>query len=324
MEKTQERKIVAVRFSPIGKSYYFDATGIDGLQMDDHIVVQTSRGWQIGKIVQFVEKQDLNGKSRFKPINRIATPEDLEKKRELDDRSEKAVAQAISSIKSLKIKGVKIISAEFSFDENMISYLYTTENDTNVRFNDVIQQVKDRFHVRKVDFHKIGPRDVAKFYCEMGACGMEERCCSRFLTKFDSISIRMAKKQGISLTPSDITGMCDRLRCCLNYEYCTYVESLKGMPKKNKMVSTPLGEGKVQDLAPLTRTVYVRIPNHGIKEFDVEEIKPITRSDSTESRSNQEQHKNRNKTHQDRKPKNNKNKNRRGNQRGQNKGKGHQ
>ena len=280
MEEIVKKKIVGVRFSPIGKSYYFDASKVEEVKVNDLIVVETSRGWQIGEIVQFIAEGEVKGKTRYKPISRIATANDLEKKKMLEERSEKALAQARSSIKSLKIKGVKIVSAEFSFDEHTISYLYTTDSENNVRFTDVTQQVKDRFHVKKVDFHKIGPRDVAKYYCGMGACGMEVRCCSQFLNKFDSISIRMAKKQGISLTPSDITGMCDRLRCCLNYEYCTYVDALKGMPKRNKIVQTPLGKGKVKDIAPLKKSVIVQIPNHGIKEFPLDEIE-IAPADTT-------------------------------------------
>jgi len=86
----------------------------------------------------------------------------------------------------------------------------------------------------------------------------------------------MAKTQGISLTPSDITGMCDRLRCCLNYEYCQYEEIIKLMPKRNKMVKTPLGVGKVKDIAPLIQVVHVDIEEIGIKQFKLNEIEEIT------------------------------------------------
>ncbi len=104
----------------------------------------------------------------------------------------------------------------------------------------------------------IGPRDVGKGVVGgMGACGLETRCCSKFLTDFSSISIRMAKEQGISLTPAEITGMCGRLRCCLFYEYDQYVEARQGMPKRNKRVMTPDGEGKVIDIIPLQGKVVV-------------------------------------------------------------------
>ncbi len=101
-----------------------------------------------------------------------------------------------------------------------------------------------------IDFRRIGPRDVAKIIGGMGACGIEMRCCSTFLTEFSPISIRMAKAQGVSLDPSEITGMCGRLRCCLIYEYEQYVEARKHLPKRNKRVVTPEGEGKVIDSLP--------------------------------------------------------------------------
>jgi cell fate regulator YaaT (PSP1 superfamily) len=111
----------------------------------------------------------------------------------------------------------------------------------------------------------------------MGACGLETRCCSKFLTDFSPISIKMAKEQGISLTPNEITGMCGRLRCCLIYEYEQYVEARKQLPKRNKRVVTPKGEGKVVDVLPLTNKVVVAIEAEERSQwltFDRDEIEP--------------------------------------------------
>jgi cell fate regulator YaaT (PSP1 superfamily) len=108
----------------------------------------------------------------------------------------------------------------------------------------------------------------------MGACGLETRCCSLFLTDFSSISIRMAKEQNISLTPAEITGMCGRLRCCLIYEYEQYVAARKELPKRNKRVITPQGEGRVVDTIVLSGRVIVEIPEIGRREFGKEEIEP--------------------------------------------------
>jgi cell fate regulator YaaT (PSP1 superfamily) len=121
---------------------------------------------------------------------------------------------------------------------------------------------------------QIGPRDVAKILGGMGACGLETRCCSKFLTEFSPISIKMAKEQGISLTPSEITGMCGRLRCCLIYEYEQYVAARKELPKRGKRVVTPQGEGKVVDVYPLRNAVVVEIEGTGWREFDREVLEP--------------------------------------------------
>jgi cell fate regulator YaaT (PSP1 superfamily) len=126
----------------------------------------------------------------------------------------------------------------------------------------------------KVEMRQVGPRDVAKIIGGMGACGMENRCCSMFLTEFSPISIKMAKAQGISLTPSEITGMCGRLRCCLIYEYEQYIEARKKMPKRGKRVVTPLGEGKVGDVYLLKESVLVELEGGVTHEFPHTEIQP--------------------------------------------------
>ena len=125
-----------------------------------------------------------------------------------------------------------------------------------------------------VELRQIGPRDVAKLLGGMGACGIENRCCSMFLTEFSPISIKMAKEQGISLTPSEITGMCGRLRCCMVYEYEQYVEARNQLPKRGKRVVTPLGEGKVVDVYPLRQAVVVMLDKGTQQEFPHEQIQP--------------------------------------------------
>ncbi len=269
-------KIVGIKFSKIGKNYYFDASKIDEIHLGDAIVVETSRGWQIGELSEIVEDPEILKNASYKPVDRLATLDDIRKRDELLENADKALKICINEVHQHKMEGVKIISSEFSFDEKIISFLYSAESDDQVNFNSVKKAVGKEFPNTRIDFHKVGPRDMAKYFGGMGACGLATRCCAKFLNNFESISIRMAKKQGISLTPSDITGMCDRLRCCLNYEYCTYVEALKNMPRKNKMVETPRGIGKITDIAPLRNSVYVYIEGMGIKEFDVAEIKEHT------------------------------------------------
>jgi len=126
----------------------------------------------------------------------------------------------------------------------------------------------------KISMRKIGPRDAAKIIGGMGACGLEARCCSTYLGEFCPISIKMAKTQNVSLAPSEITGMCGRLRCCLQYEYDTYAEARKGLPRPKKFVKTPLGEGRVIKVNPLKETVLVNLGERGTKEFSKEEIQP--------------------------------------------------
>lgn len=277
MEKTELSlpKIVGIKFSKIGKNYYFDASKLPGIKIGDSLIVETSRGWQIGELSEIITDPEILKNAAYKPVDRLASPVDMIKKEELKEKGEKALEICRSEIRNQKFEGVKLISSEISFDEKILSFLFSSESEESPNFNNVKKILGRDFPNARIDFHKIGPRDVARYFAGMGSCGLESRCCSQFLCNFESISIRMAKKQGISLTPADITGMCDRLRCCLGYEYCQYVDALKDMPKKNKMVMTPSGKGKITDVAPLRNTVYVYIEEVGIKEFPVNEIQDV-------------------------------------------------
>jgi cell fate regulator YaaT (PSP1 superfamily) len=126
-----------------------------------------------------------------------------------------------------------------------------------------------------VDLRRIGPRDYAKLLGGYGACG-EPRCCSRFICEFSPVSIKMAKTQGVSLNPSDITGLCGRLRCCLLYEHEQYAEASKKMPRRKKRVQTPHGEGKVVDLLPLKGMVVVQIEDRRV-EVPVDDVELISK-----------------------------------------------
>lgn len=282
----QQQVVVGVRFSKIGKNYFFDASNLEGFNIGDFVVVETSRGWQIGELTQIVDNEQFKNNLNYKPINRKATSEDLAKRDDLAKNAEEALLYCRQEVKRLNIANVKIISSEISFDNKLISFIYTSATDEQPNLNPLKGSLTKYFKNIRVDFHKIGPRDVARYLGGMGACGFETRCCAKFLKDFESISINMAKKQGISLTPSDITGMCDRLRCCLQYEYCQYVDILGKFPRKNKIVETPKGKGKVVDIAPLSNTVSVYLEEIGVKDFSLEEIQEIVDHSVQESQKN--------------------------------------
>jgi cell fate regulator YaaT (PSP1 superfamily) len=268
--------IVGVRFSKIGKNYYFNASHLTDIQVGDCIVVETSRGWQLGEVDEILHEIDPSLKQNLKRVDRRATPSDLLKKQELNLKEEEALAKCLQKQRKMNIRGLKIVTSEYGFDEKSISILFSSPEDEEIKGLDNLQKaLRDEFPKMRIDFHKIGPRDVAKFYGGLGACGLETRCCTKFLNDFQSISIKMAKIQDISLTPSDITGMCDRLRCCLNYEFSQYEEILKNLPKRNQRVLTPNGEGKVVDLIPLQEKVVVEFGEEGEKIFDAKDIKKV-------------------------------------------------
>ncbi|MHB8135306.1 MAG: PSP1 domain-containing protein [Anaerolineaceae bacterium] len=275
MENPNQAYVVGIRFSKIGKIYNFNANNIPGITMGDQVVVETSRGWQLGEVVHIMGTVASSEENSWKLVDRLATTEDLSQRRILEEKEQELISIAKRVISEQHFEGVKIVSIEISLDSSKLTVLYSYEGENKIDLRSVKYELTRASKNAQVELRQIGPRDVAKIFGGMGACGLPTRCCSKFLTDFSSISIRMAKEQGISLTPAEITGMCGRLRCCLIYEYELYAENRKLLPKRNKRVLTPLGEGKVIDLLPLKLAVIVDLPQVGRREFNNSDVQVL-------------------------------------------------
>jgi cell fate regulator YaaT (PSP1 superfamily) len=279
-ELEEQACIVGVRFSHVGKIYKFDASKTPDLRVNDIVVVETSRGWQLGHVLQVEYEDNKTNRGKRKPIVRRATPRDLLIRQSWQSKENEVITYCRNKVSELGINHLKVVLAEYSFDGKRLTVVVSSNNEEKIDLKNLRQDLQKYFAPAQIEIRQIGPRDAAKMMCGIGACGLEERCCSKFLTEFCSISIRMAKEQEISLTPTEITGMCGRLRCCLNYEYGQYVEIKQELPKKNKRVLTPQGEGKVIELLTLKESVVVDVTDVGIKEFSKEEIKALEGSDT--------------------------------------------
>jgi cell fate regulator YaaT (PSP1 superfamily) len=211
-------------------------------------------------------------------VERRATPRDLLLLQSWQSKQTEAMINCRARASELGLSRVKIVATEFNFDGSRLAFLFSTQGEEKVDLKSLKKDMHNLYPNCQIEMRQIGPRDVAKIIGGMGACGLETRCCSKFLTDFSPISIKMAKDQGISLTPNEITGMCGRLRCCLIYEYEQYVEARKQLPKRNKRVVTPKGEGKVIDVLPMTNKVTVLLESEEGKRFTEtftrEEIQP--------------------------------------------------
>lgn len=249
----QQRKVAGVRFHRIGKLYHFDFSQYPELKMGDYVIVETVRGRQMGQIVAFAAPE--NEGRDYKAIMRPATPRDLTLKQHWEMQQDEALDKCVALARQVGgFNLVKFVAAHYNYDGSMLTFLLTAEDKINT--SKLASELAREYSSTQVEMRQIGPRDVAKLLGGFGACG-ELRCCSTFLTDFSPISIKMAKMQGISLNPTEITGMCGRLRCCLVYEYEQYVEARKQLPKRNKRIGTPHGEGRVWDVHPLQDAVTV-------------------------------------------------------------------
>jgi cell fate regulator YaaT (PSP1 superfamily) len=270
--------IIGVRFTRIGKIYHFDSSAMPDVGVGEHVIVDTSRGKHLGEVIQKLDEAPSTPEGGWKRVERRATPRDLLLWQSWQNKQTEAMINCRAHAAELNLNEIKIINAEYSYDGSRLAFLFSTESEDKVDLKSLKKDMAELYPKTHIEMRQIGPRDVAKFLGGMGACGIEIRCCSQFLTDFSPISIKMAKEQGISLTPTEITGMCGRLRCCLIYEYEQYVEARKHLPKRNKRVITPKGEGKVIDVLPMSNKIMVLIDNEEGKRvwatFDHEEIQP--------------------------------------------------
>ena len=266
-----DKKIISVQFNNSRRAYDFTAPAEVEILRDSYVVVNTVRGLQIGKVVN-PDAQNNNPNLELVGIERVASDEDLAIKEALGQKEAEAVEKVSEFLRHSRFHDVKIISAEYALDSTRVTLYLNYEAETNFDIKGFLREASHLFKSSRIEIRQIGPRDMAKMISGLGACGIEKRCCSRFLKDFSSISIKMAKVQDISLTPNEITGICGRLRCCLAYEYTAYEEALKNLPKKKKLIQTPLGEGKVSQVIPMADTVIVYIPELGNRKFSRDEL----------------------------------------------------
>jgi cell fate regulator YaaT (PSP1 superfamily) len=249
--------------------YSFDGSTEPDLLAGDFVLVETSRGQQLGEVVTL--RPPETGENNLSPVLRRATGRDLALRMEWQAKESEALQMAEDMAAEMRLP-VKVAGAEYTFDGRQLTLLYVTE-EKKTSIDRLVQRLERNLGVH-VELRRVGPRDHAKLIGGYGACG-EPRCCSRFLAEFTPVSIKMAKLQGVSLNPSEITGMCGRLRCCLTYEYEQYREICKALPRRKQWVRTPCGEGKVIDLLPLEGLVVVLVGDQRV-EYAAEDVELVS------------------------------------------------
>lgn len=266
--------IVGIRFHSGGKTYHFDSSSCPDIQEGDYVIVETSRGQQLGQVVSFLDPKGKEDR-KWKSILRPASSRDLVMRQVWENKEEEVLEKCRKLAGEEKLEGVKFVAAEYSLEGDNLVFLYCYEENDDPNFSGILKKLKKEHSKTSIEMRRIGPRDSAKIIGGMGACGREIRCCTEFMTEFVPISIKMAKAQGISLAPSEITGMCGRLRCCLMHEHEQYKEAKKNLPKQGKRVITPRGEGKVIRLNALSQKISVDLGENGIHDFDPDEVERI-------------------------------------------------
>lgn len=264
--------VVGVAFRPVTKIYYFDPLELIDLQRNEPVVVETSRGRTLGRVVfapREISEQDLSGP--LKPVVRRATAWDMVQADQMAHREPEALAIAAERARALGMT-IKIDKVEFSFDGTSAVVYFTSEQ--RVDFRNLVHDLSQALHTR-VEMRQVGVRDEAKFLGGFGKCGREV-CCATWLREFAPVSIKMAKAQDLPLNAPEVSGVCGRLLCCLAYENDFYAEARKQMPRINSIVETPEGPGKVRQVHVLAKriTVLVEGPNETRSWVQIEVPEP--------------------------------------------------
>ncbi len=267
--------IIGVRFKRAGKIYYFDPKG-EQFCSGQGVIVETVRGIEYGTVVipnKMIEEDEAV--MPVKEIIRAASETDLEVYNSNKEKEAEAFDICIEKIKKNGLD-MKLVNVEFTFDVSKIIFYFTA--DGRVDFRDLVKDLAAVFHTR-IELRQIGVRDEAKMLSGIGNCG-RTLCCSTFLGDFQSVSIKMAKDQNLSLNPSKISGNCGSLMCCLKYEEDTYKELNKNMPREGDIIKTPQGVGEVLSVNVLRGIIRAAVrenpqDNANIAFFTADEIEIV-------------------------------------------------
>lgn len=267
------KNIIGVRFKKPGKIYFFDPGNLK-ITKQDNVIVETTMGQELGEVViPNREIPDEKVVSPLKKVIRVANEKDKKHHEENKRKEKDAFILCNKKIKEHKLE-MNLIDVSYNFDNSKMIFYFTA--DGRIDFRELVKDLAAIYKTR-IELRQIGVRDEVRRIGGNGMCG-RELCCCTFLNNFDTVSIKMAKEQNISLNPSKISGNCGRLMCCLKYEQEVYDEKLKILPKMGAIVKTEDGEGEVCGIETLKEKVKVKFKDGEdtfYKKYDAKDIKII-------------------------------------------------
>ncbi len=247
-------KVIGVKFKTSGRVYYFDPLDLD-IHTGDGVIVETARGLEFGEVTiapKEVEESEIV--APLKPVTRIATEEDRRLRAQYAAKEEEAFQVCLDKITAHGLD-MKLVDVEYTFNGSKVVFYFTA--DERVDFRELVKDLAYSLKTR-IELRQIGVRDEAKMLGGIGPCGRLV-CCKAFLDDFRPVSIKMAKEQNLSLSPTKISGLCGRLMCCLQYEQSAYEAIRSCMPKPGKEVNTIDGVGVVVENNAITERTKVRL-----------------------------------------------------------------
>ena len=290
-EKPQEEKsqIVCCRLLGNCKCDKYVLTGIN-LKKGDFCIVENDKVLDSAMVSSKPFYSD-EGKdvSSLRRVVRKATDDDVKKMKGNRVREAEIMKKAVEKIKDKNLQ-MKIVSIDYAFDNSKIIFYFIA--DGRIDFRELVKDLAYEFRAR-IEMRQIGVRDQARMYNGFGHCG-RELCCSSFLEEFEPVTIKMAKTQNLTLNPNKLSGVCGRLMCCLMYEYSSYRETNRNLPKYGKRVKVADGQiGRVRKINTMTKKLLLEMEdgkyiNVSADEVTIEKSQPKdTASKDTESKDSQ-------------------------------------
>ena len=268
-----QAEIVEVQFKGERRNLYLNSASIP-LKVGDYVIVEVDRGEDLGKIVQrgeLTRKKQERYDDPVGTIRRKATIEEQDKLASMNTRENEALKICHEKVQEHNLK-MKLVDAEWQFDGNKISFYFTA--DKRVDFRQLVKDLASIFRTR-IELKQIGVRDEARRLGGCGRCGCK-LCCTTFLREFEPVTLRAAKDQRLSLNPSQISGLCGRLMCCLMYERGFYKSQLKKFPKEGKEVQLKENQSeKISGLDIFNETVEIRNREGYRRKIPLDEFKSI-------------------------------------------------
>ena len=237
-----------------GATYEAYAEDSQNLKKSDYCIIKKDRCLDYGRINRYIGSLAPALEKELPEITRKATMLDKSKANENMMRAKSAYRTAHTQIEKSKLQ-MKLLNAHYTFDRKLVSFQFTANG--RIDFRELVKELSQTLNTR-IDLRQIGVRDETSIVGGFGVCG-QVLCCKRFLKEFESINVKTAKEQDLSLNPVNISGVCGRLKCCLKYEHCGYLELDKDMPRRGACCECSEGVGKIVDRNLLTQQVTVCI-----------------------------------------------------------------
>ena len=264
------KNIIGVRFKKLGKIYFFNPKSLK-VKRGDKVIVETAQGDEYGEVVipnRYIEDEKIL--APLKKVIRIANYKDHKQYKECRKKEKEAYETCLKKIKEHKLE-MTLTDVEYKFDNSKILFYFTA--DGRIDFRDLVKDLAAIYKTR-IELRQIGVRDEVKRIGGNGVCG-RELCCCTFLSDFETVSIKMAKEQNLSLNPSKISGNCGRLMCCLKYENDVYEEKAEKLPKVGAIVKTEEGVGEVESVETLKEQLRVKFKDDEVvtyKKYNAKDV----------------------------------------------------